>query len=117
MGPEGLQGFREMAQNVEQIFESCEILRHQCDAVTEAHMASTGNRMNQVMKTLTIVSTVFAPLTFIAGIYGMNFDNMPELNWRYGYVAALLLMGMIATTQTIWLRKRGWFEDWTATRR
>jgi magnesium transporter len=102
---------------VEQIFESCEILRHQCDAVTEAHMASTGNRMNQVMKTLTIVSTVFAPLTFIAGIYGMNFDNMPELNWRYGYVAALLLMGMIATIQTIWLRKRGWFEDWTATRR
>ena len=117
MGPEGLQGFREMAQNVEQTFESCEILRHQCDAVTEAHMASTGNRMNQVMKTLTIVSTIFAPLTFIAGIYGMNFKNMPELDWHYGYLAALLLMGMIATIQTIWLRKRGWFEDWTATRR
>jgi len=80
-------------------------------------MASTGNRMNQVMKTLTIVSTIFAPLTFIAGIYGMNFKNMPELDWHYGYLAALLLMGMIATIQTIWLRKRGWFEDWTATRR
>ena len=86
MGPDGLQGFQEMAQNVDQIFESCEILRHQCDAVTEAHMASTGNRMNQIMKTLTIVSTIFAPLTFIAGIYGMNFDNMPELHWRYGYI-------------------------------
>ncbi|MFZ9946456.1 MAG: CorA family divalent cation transporter, partial [Vulcanococcus sp.] len=49
MGPDGLLGFQEMAQNVEQIFESCEILRHQCDAVTEAHMASTGNRMNQIM--------------------------------------------------------------------
>jgi magnesium transporter len=117
MGPEGLQGFREMAQNVEQIFESCEILRHQCDAVTEAHMASTGNRMNQIMKTLTIVSTIFAPLTFIAGIYGMNFENMPELHWRDGYIASLVLMGAIATIQATWLWRRGWFEDWTVSRR
>jgi magnesium transporter len=117
MGPDGLQGFQEMAQNVEQIFDSCEILRHQCDAVTEAHMASTGNRMNQIMKTLTIVSTIFAPLTFIAGIYGMNFDNMPELHWRYGYIASLVLMGSIATMQAIYLWRRGWFEDWTTTRR
>ena len=117
MGPDGLLGFQEMAQNVEQIFESCEILRHQCDAVTEAHMASTGNRMNQIMKTLTIVSTIFAPLTFIAGIYGMNFTNMPELQWRYGYVASLLLMGAIATIQTGILWRRGWFEDWTSSRR
>jgi len=117
MGPDGLQGFQEMAQNVEQIFESCEILRHQCDAVTEAHMASTGNRMNQIMKTLTIVSTIFAPLTFIAGIYGMNFENMPELHWHYGYIASLLLMGSIASMQAIYLWRRGWFEDWTAPRR
>lgn len=117
MGPQGLQGFREMAQNVEQIFESCEILRHQCDAVTEAHMASTGNRMNQIMKTLTIVSTIFAPLTFIAGIYGMNFDNMPELHWRWGYSVSLLLMGAIASLQASWLWRRGWFEDWTTPRR
>ena len=117
MGPEGLQGFQEMAQNVEQIFESCEILRHQCDAVTEAHMASTGNRMNQIMKTLTIVSTIFAPLTFIAGIYGMNFKNMPELDWRYGYIASLVFMGTIASIQAIALWRRGWFEDWTTTRR
>ena len=117
MGPDGLQGFLEMAQNVEQIFESCEILRHQCDAVTEAHMASTGNRMNQIMKTLTIVSTIFAPLTFIAGIYGMNFRNMPELQWRYGYIAALVFMGAIASMQAIYLWRRGWFEDWTAPRR
>ena len=117
MGPDSLLGFQEMAQNVEQIFESCEILRHQCDAVTEAHMASTGNRMNQIMKTLTIVSTIFAPLTFIAGIYGMNFDNMPELHWRYGYIASLVLMGAIATMQAIYLWRRGWFEDWTAPRR
>lgn len=117
MGPEGLQGFREMAQNVEQIFDSCEILRHQCDAVTEAHMASTGNRMNQIMKTLTIVSTIFAPLTFIAGIYGMNFDNMPELHAHGGYVVCLILMAAIAAIQAGWLWRRGWFDDWTAARR
>ena len=117
MGPDGLSGFQEMAQNVEQIFESCEILRHQCDAVTEAHMASTGNRMNQIMKTLTIVSTIFAPLTFIAGIYGMNFDNMPELHWRYGYVVSLMVMGAIATIQALMLWRRGWFEDWATPRR
>jgi magnesium transporter len=73
--------------------------------------------MNQIMKTLTIVSTIFAPLTFIAGIYGMNFDNMPELHWRYGYITSLLLMGTIASMQAIYLWRRGWFEDWTAPRR
>ena len=117
MGPDGLLGFQEMAHNVDQIFDSCELLRHQCDAVTEAHMASTGNRMNQIMKTLTIVSTIFAPLTFMAGIYGMNFDNMPELHWSYGYVLVLALMGAVATIQAIMLWRRGWFEDWSAPRR
>jgi len=108
MGPDGLQGFREMAQNVEQIFESCEILRHQCDAVTEAHMASTGNRMNQIMKTLTIVSTIFAPLTFIAGIYGMNFDNMPELHWKLGYPFALGMMLTMSVVLWRWFKRNNW---------
>ena len=55
--------------------------------------------------------------TVAGGIYGMNFDNMPELHWRYGYIASLLLMGAIATMQAIYLWRRGWFEDWTAPRR
>ena len=117
MGPAGLAGFREMAENVEQIYNSCEILRQQCDAVTDAHLASTSHRMNQIMKTLTIVSTIFAPLTFVAGIYGMNFDNIPEYHWRYGYEICLFFMGGIATIQTAMLWRSGWFEDWTATRR
>lgn len=67
--------------------------------------------MNQIIKTLTIVSTIFAPLTFIAGIYGMNFENMPELKWKYGYLYSLILMILIALFQAYFLWKRGWFQD------
>ncbi len=116
MGPEGLKGFKDMIQTVAHLFDTCEMLRHQCDSVTEAHVASTGNRMNQIMKTLTIVSTIFAPLTFLAGIYGMNFEFMPELKWSYGYPACLAVMALIATVQATWLWRRGWFVDWTGTR-
>lgn len=116
LGPEALGGFQEMADLVELLFENCELLRHQCDAITHAYAASVGNRMNQVMKTLTILTSIFAPLTFIGGIYGMNFVNMPELSWRYGYLYALLLMAIVALIQSYWLWRRGWFQDWTAPR-
>ncbi|MCT0201815.1 magnesium/cobalt transporter CorA [Synechococcus sp. CS-603] len=117
LGPEARRGFEDMEQHVRLIFENTELLRHQCDAVSDAYIASTGNRMNQVMKTLTIVSSIFAPLTFIAGIYGMNFKVMPELDLPFGYYLALALMALIAMLQTYLLWRRGWFVDWTATRR
>jgi magnesium transporter len=116
LGPEAEGGFRDMGEIVEMLFENCELLRHQCDSITQAYAASVGNRMNQVMKTLTILTSIFAPLTFIGGIYGMNFDNMPELHWRYGYLYALLLMLVIALVQAYWLWRRGWFQDWTLPR-
>lgn len=113
MGVDGLRGFQEMTHNIERLFEGCEILRHQCDGVVEAHMASMGNRMNQIMKALAIVSTIFAPLTFIAGIYGMNFRYMPELGYRHGYVLSLGVMGIVAVLQVAWLWRLGWFKDWS----
>jgi magnesium transporter len=116
LGPEALGGFQEMADLVELLFEHIELLRSQCDAITQSYAASVGNRMNQVMKTLTILTSIFAPLTFIGGIYGMNFENMPELHWRYGYEFALVLMVAVALIQVIWLWRRGWFEDWTTPR-
>ena len=116
LGDEARAGFREMGDLVELLFENCELLRNQCDAITQAYTASVGNRMNQVMKTLTILTSIFAPLTFVAGIYGMNFANMPELNWQYGYAFALLLMAITATVQAWWLWRRGWFKDWNAPR-
>lgn len=113
LGPEATEGFQEMAEMVELLHENCELLRNQCDAISQAYAASVGNRMNQVMKTLTILTSIFAPLTLIAGIYGMNFEVMPELRLRYGYYLALGLMLVVAALQTGWLWRRGWFEDWT----
>lgn len=116
LGPEALSGFQDMGELVELLFDSTELLRHQCDAITQAYAASVGNRMNQVMKTLAILTSIFAPLTFIAGIYGMNFEHMPELRWRYGYALVLLVMLVVALLQAWLLARRGWFEDWTTPR-
>ena len=116
LGPEALSGFQEMGELVELLFDTTDLLRNQCDAITQAYAASVGNRMNQVMKTLTILTSIFAPLTFIAGIYGMNFEHMPELKWTYGYAICLMVMATIAAIQAYWLWRRGWFDDWTAPR-
>jgi len=116
LGREATLGFQDMGELVDLLFENCELLRHQCDAITQSYAASVGNRMNQVMKTLTILTSVFAPLTFIAGVYGMNFENMPELKWHYGYAYAMGLMALIALIQVYWLWRRQWFQDWTSPR-
>ena len=116
LGPEAMVGFQEMAELVELLYENCELLRNQCDAISQAYAASVANRMNQVMKTLTILTSIFAPLTLIAGIYGMNFENMPELQLRHGYYGALVVMVVVAAVQSFWLWRRGWFQDWTASR-
>jgi magnesium transporter len=70
--------------------------------------------MNEVIKLLTIISTIFIPLSFVAGVYGMNFDpevsawNMPELKWRYGYLFSLAIMGTVAGGLLIYFRRRRW---------
>ena len=119
---EAVRGFREVSTHVDVVFETAEVLRHQCDGVTASYVASISNRMNQVMKVLTVISSIFVPLTFIAGVYGMNFDpevspwNMPELEWPYGYVLCMVVMGLISLTQVLWFRRQGWFQDWTGMR-
>lgn len=93
-----------------QLGETIEINREACSDLRAYHLALTGNRTNEVMKTLTIVSSIFIPLSFIAGLYGMNFENMPELKWSFGYFAALGLMVAVASGLLLWFRKRGWFD-------
>jgi magnesium transporter len=71
-------------------------------------MSSVSNRINDTMRVLTIISTIFIPLTFVAGIYGMNFDYFPEIHWRYGYPMAILLMIASTIGMIIFFYRQGW---------
>lgn len=97
-----------------QIMDVIETLRDIVSGMLDIYLSSVSNEMNKVMKVLTIIATIFIPLTFIAGIYGMNFDtklpfNMPELHWRYGYLFALGLMGLVALLMVLFFKKKKWF--------
>ena len=74
----------------------------------ENYMSVQSNRMNSIMMTLTVITTIFMPLTFIVGVYGMNFDHMPELHWKYGYFITLGVMVIIVIVMIFWFYKKGW---------
>jgi len=96
--------------------ELAEALKDQTTALLNLYLTLQGQRMNEIMKVLTIIATIFIPLSFIAGLYGMNFDphvsrwNMPELGWRYGYPFALGVMATSAAALLLWFRHKGWFR-------
>ena len=71
-------------------------------------MSAMSNRMNEIMKVLTIIGTIFIPLTFLAGVYGMNFKHFPELEWRYGYPMFWVICFVTAVGMITWFRRRGW---------
>jgi magnesium transporter len=106
-----------------QVIDMVETYRELTSGLTDVYLSSISNRMNEVMKLLTVISSIFIPLTFIAGIYGMNFNteksrwNMPELNWSYGYLFCLGLMGIIAGGLVFFFWKRGWFSNFSTIRR
>ena len=83
-------------------------LRDLADSALAMHLSSVSNRMNEVMKVLSVVAAVFLPLTLLAGIYGMNFVNMPELQWRYGYFVVWGVMVLVALSLMVFFRKRKW---------
>jgi magnesium transporter len=74
----------------------------------EVHLSSISNRLNEVMRVLTVISTIFIPLTFLVGVYGMNFDHMPELHWRWAYPVLWALMIALAVWMFAIFRRRGW---------
>ena len=78
--------------------------------MTNLYYAIQGQKMNEIMKLLTIVSAIFIPLTFIVGVYGMNFKNMPELETKYGYFIAIGGMVTIAILLIFYFKKRGWLK-------
>lgn len=99
---------RDLHDHVIQLLDLLENQREMAAALMEVHLSSVSNRLNEVMKVLTIIATIFIPLTFVAGIYGMNFDEMPELRWQYGYYACLLVMAAIAVGMLWWFHRRRW---------
>jgi magnesium transporter len=100
--------FRDLADHFVRVVDRTEGFRDQLSAISETYRAIQGQRLNEVMKLLTILSTIMLPLTFIAGVYGMNFEAMPELHWRYGYVFALAMMALTAVALIAFFRRRGW---------
>jgi magnesium transporter len=79
------------------------------DSASNFYYTTQGHKMNEVMKTLTVISSVFLPLTFIAGVYGMNFKYMPELNYNYGYYTIIGLMVLIVIVMLIYFKRKKWF--------
>ena len=84
--------------------------REMTSDIRDNYMSINANRTNTIMTILTIITAIFIPLTFIAGIYGMNFANMPELDWKYGYFIVLGVMMGLAIGMYIWFKKKGWFD-------
>ena len=99
---------RDLYDHVIRVTESLEVLREGLSGLREMHLSAVSNRMNEVMKVLTIIGTVFLPLTFIVGVYGMNFEYMPELKWRGGYPAVWGLMLIIAGFMVGYFKRKKW---------
>jgi magnesium transporter len=102
--------FRDIFDHFARVADLFDDDREMLANVFEAWMSTHSNRMNEIMKVLTLISTIMLPLTFIAGVYGMNFERMPELKWDLGYPAVLGVMAVTAGALLLWFRRRGWFE-------
>jgi magnesium transporter len=108
---------RDCYDHTVQVMDMVETYRELAAGLMDVYLSAVSNKMNEIMKLLTVVSAIFIPLTFIAGVYGMNFDrdksplNMPELGWYWGYPFCLALMGITAGSLIFFFWKRGWFKS------
>lgn len=100
---------RDIQDHVNFVFEALETFREDQKSLMELNNSNMNNNMNQVMKTLTVVASIFIPLTFIAGIYGMNFKYMPELSWRWSYFLVLGIMVVISILMIWYMKRKKWF--------
>jgi magnesium transporter len=105
---------RDCYDHLIQLIDVLETYREIASGLVDVYLSSVSAKLNEIMKVLTIIATVFIPLSFIASVYGMNFDtkispwNMPELGWRYGYPFSLAVMAAIVVVLLLWFRRRGW---------
>lgn len=99
---------RDIYDHTIQAAETVETYREMMSEMLDVYLSSQSSRMNEVMKVLTIIATIFIPLTFIAGVYGMNFADMPELRYPWGYPAALVSMAVVASIMLLYFKRKGW---------
>jgi len=100
---------RDVYDHTIHVIDTLETFRDTISGMLDIYLSSISNRLNEVMKVLTIISTIFIPLTFLAGVYGMNFRHMPELEWRFGYPAVIVLMLGVALLMVMFFRRKKWF--------
>ena len=101
--------FRDIYNNLSQVIDLLETYREFAMGIAETYMSSVANRMNEIMKTLTIITTIFVPLTFLAGVYGMNMKWIPENEWPWAYPVFWAFCLSVAGAMVLWFRRRGWF--------
>lgn len=99
---------RDVYDHTIQVIETVEVLRDMVSGLLDIYLSSVSNKMNEVMKVLTIIATIFIPLTFIVGIYGMNFEYMPELSWKWAYPVTLFVMFLVGLTMFAFFKKKKW---------
>jgi magnesium transporter len=110
---------RDCYDHIVQIIDIIETYRELASSLTDIYLSSISNKMNEIMKILTVISSIFIPLTFIVGVYGMNFNteispwNMPELNWYWGYPLCWILMLSISGGLIYYFWQRGWFQNFS----
>jgi magnesium transporter len=97
---------RDVRGKVQAIYERLDAQRSLLESLESLYLSSVGQRTNDVMRILTVFSAVFMPLTFIVGVYGMNFSWMPELEWPWAYPAVMALMAVIAGSMILWMRQK-----------
>jgi magnesium transporter len=102
---------RDCYDHAVQIIDLLETYRELTSDLMDLQLSSMSNRMNEVMRVVTIIATIFIPMTFIASIYGMNFKHMPELGWRWGYYAALAIMALVGLSLLAWFWRKGWLRS------
>jgi len=102
--------FRDSYDHIIQLLEIIEDYRELASSLMDVYMSAMGNKMNEIMKFLTVIATIFNPLTFIAGVYGMNFENMPELKWPWGYFICWTVMLGVAGGLIYYFWCKGWFK-------
>jgi magnesium transporter len=100
--------FRDVYDHTIHVIDTIETFRDMISGMLDIYLSSVSHRLNEVMKVLTIIATLFMPITFIASIYGMNFEFMPEIHWRWGYTVTLGIMAVVAIAMLIYFRKKKW---------